>query len=71
MRDARFGNTIILVMDRGFWSEENVERLISSNFEFIMCIPSADSLYFNTVKEVHDSLMLTENYIPEIKRSCV
>lgn len=71
MRDAGFGNTIILVMDRGFWSEENVERLISSNFEFIMCIPSADSLYFNTVKEVHDSLMLTENYIPEIKRSCV
>lgn len=69
MRDAKFRNTIILVMDRGFWSKENVEHLISSSFEFIMCIPSTDGLYFNTVKEVHDRLMLTENYIPEIRRS--
>lgn len=60
-------NSPKLVMDKGFYSKDNVEFLLSKNIEFIQAIKISLKFIQKEIESVYDSIKDVRNYSPENK----
>jgi hypothetical protein len=62
LRSAEFRKGTILVMDRGFYSQRNVVKLLKSNFRFLMGMPISAGIYKKAIREASEVILDTENF---------
>jgi hypothetical protein len=62
LKSAEFRKGTIIVMDRGFYSMDNVTMLLRSNFRFLVGMPLTAGYYRDAIREAFDTILDTENY---------
>ena len=70
MKNAELKKGTILVMDRGFYTLENMKLLLQSGFSFIACASSNGPYFLEAVEHTREKLEQTEYYIEDINRYC-
>ena len=62
LKSAEFRKGTIVVMDRGFYSMDNVTMLLRSNFRFLVGLPLTAGYYRDAIREASDTILDTDNY---------
>lgn len=62
LRSAEFRKGTLLVMDRGFYSQANVVKLLKGNFRFLIGLPLSAGIYKDAIREASEVILDTENF---------
>ena len=62
LKSAEFRKGTILLMDRGFYSLDNVKTMLSSTFRFLIGLPLTAGFYRDAIQEASEVIHDTENY---------
>ena len=62
LRSAEFRKGSLLVMDRGFYSQVNVVKLLKGDFRFLMGMPLSAGIYKEAIREAAKVILDTENF---------
>lgn len=60
----------MLIIDRGFYSLENMKLLLKGNFQFLAGMPITAGIYKDAIHEAHEVIRDTENYHTAIRMHC-